>query len=64
MVDYALGREVDVYAGNLTTIGSRSHYHVLYFVGDIAEILVYDRILTDSERMMVEAYLNAKYEIY
>jgi hypothetical protein len=56
----------DVYAndGGLTTIGSRSDNSTLYFVGDIAEILVYDRILTVSERMMVETYLNAKYDIY
>jgi len=57
-------REDDVYAGNLTDIGSRSDHATLHFVGDIAEILVYDRILTVSEREMVEDYLNAKYSIY
>ena len=56
--------ENDVYAGGLTDIGSRSDHETLYFVGDIAEILVYDRILTVLEREMVETYLNAKYEIY
>lgn len=60
-VTYA--REQDVYAGGLITIGSRSD-HMLYFVGDIAEILVYNRILSDSEREFVETYLNAKYDIY
>lgn len=54
----------DVYAGNLTDIGSRSDHATLYFVGDIAEILVYDRILTVPEREMVETYLNTKYAIY
>jgi len=56
----------DVYAyfGGLTDIGSRSDNVSLYFVGDIAEILVYDRILTFSEREMVETYLNEKYIIY
>jgi len=34
------------------------------FNGDIAEILVYNRALSDSEREMVENYLNAKYNIY
>jgi hypothetical protein len=57
-------RKDNVYAGNLTDIGSRSDHPTLFFVGDIAEILVYDRILTVHEREMVEAYLNAKYDIY
>jgi len=56
-------RSDDVHAGGLITIGSRSD-HMLYFVGDIAEILVYNRILSDSEREFVETYLNAKYDIY
>jgi len=33
-------------------------------VGKIAEIVVYDRVLTTPERQQVEAYLNAKYAIY
>jgi len=35
-----------------------------YLKGDIAEILVYDRVLSDSERDMVQTYLNIKYVIY
>lgn len=31
---------------------------------DIAEILVYDKVLTTQERQQVETYLNAKYAIY
>jgi hypothetical protein len=62
-VEVSYGREQDVYAGGLTDIGSRSDHATLYFVGDIAEILVYDRILTDSEREMVEDYLSDKYGI-
>ena len=54
----------DVYAGDLTTIGSRSDNNTLYFVGDIAEILIYNRILSNSEREFVESYLNAKYDMY
>jgi len=61
-VEYVKIGNVD--AGGLTTIGSRSDYHSLYFVGDIAEILVYNRILSDSEREFVETYLNSKYDIY
>jgi hypothetical protein len=34
------------------------------FQGDIAEILIYDRAITISERQQVEAYLNTKYAIY
>ena len=63
-VEVVYGREQDVYDGGLTDIGSRSDHLTLFFVGDIAEILVYDRILTVHEREMVEAYLNAKYDIY
>jgi len=63
-VEVTYAREQNVYAGGLTDIGSRSDHATLYFVGNIAEILVYDRILTVHEREMVEAYLNAKYNIY
>lgn len=35
-----------------------------YFDGDIAEIVVYSRALSDSERQDVEAYLTAKYALY
>jgi hypothetical protein len=34
------------------------------FGGKIAEIIVYNRILTTTERQQVEAYLNEKYAIY
>ena len=32
-----------------------------YFAGDMAEVLVFNRGLTDSERTTVNSYLNAKY---
>jgi hypothetical protein len=32
-----------------------------FFPGDIAEIIVYKRALSDTERASVEAYLKAKY---
>jgi len=63
-VEISYARNQNVYAAGLTDIGSRSDHATLYFVGDIAEILVYDRILSDSEREFVETYLNAKYNIY
>jgi len=34
------------------------------FKGDLAEVIFYNRALTISERQQVEAYLNAKYNIY
>jgi hypothetical protein len=34
------------------------------FQGYIAEIVVYNVVLTATERQQVEAYLNTKYEIY
>jgi len=32
-----------------------------FFTGDLAELIVYDRVLTDSERALVEQYLSAKW---
>ena len=40
---------------------TESGYDKLY--GDIAEILVYDRALSDTERIEVETYLNEKYAL-
>jgi hypothetical protein len=34
------------------------------FSGDIAEILMYGRALSDSERIGVEEYLNTKYQLF
>lgn len=36
----------------------------LFFNGDIAEYIGYTRVLTESERQAVEAYLNNKYGLY
>jgi hypothetical protein len=35
-----------------------------YFYGRIAEIIMYNRAVTGTERQQVETYLNAKYAIY
>jgi hypothetical protein len=35
-----------------------------YFYGQIAEIIMYNRAVTEAERQQVEAYLNTKYAIY
>jgi len=55
--------------GNLSTIAfsqstgnlGRGYNNNTYFPGRIAEVLVYDRALSDAERQGVEAYLNARY---
>lgn len=33
-----------------------------FFAGDLAEVILYDRVLTDEERQAVDAYLAAKYD--
>ena len=35
-----------------------------FFNGDIAEIIIFERALGEDERVMVEAYLNEKYDIF
>lgn len=60
-VDYA--RSGDVCGGGLTDIGSRSDHAGLYFVGDIAEILIYETVLDDAEREAVEDYLRSKWDL-
>jgi len=35
-----------------------------YFYGQIAEIIMYNRAVTNTERQQVESYLNTKYAIY
>ena len=64
------GHILTQYAGNnaiwstniMTTVG---HYFYTsadrYYKGEIAELLVYDRYVTDAERAAIEKYLNAKW---
>jgi len=54
--------------GNLTPEGD---YYIGYWKGSeaartmkIAEIIIYNREITSTERQQVEAYLNQKYQIY
>jgi hypothetical protein len=35
-----------------------------YLNGKVAEVVIYNRVLTTPERLQVQAYLNAKYAIY
>ncbi len=41
----------------------RSYWREGYLQGDLAEIILYDRTLTDDERSSVEIYLDAKYSL-
>ncbi len=41
----------------------RSYWWDGYLQGDVAEIILYDRVLTDTERSSIEAYLNTKYSL-
>jgi len=41
----------------------QSYWWEGYLQGDLAEIILYDRALTDAERSSVEAYLDAKYSL-
>lgn len=44
-------------------IGSRAQSS-LFWSGDIAEVLIYNRALTATERLQVQGYLNDKYALY
>lgn len=43
------------------SIGRWGNYNAEYFKGDLAEIIIYNRALSESERKRVEGYLKAKY---
>ena len=49
---------------NLVSIGSRTTAaRGVYWLGNISEVIVYDRVVTDAERQLVESYLGLKYGI-
>lgn len=49
---------------NLVSIGSRTiAARGLFWMGNISEVIVYDRVLSDAERQSVESYLALKYGI-
>jgi hypothetical protein len=65
---YVNGTSVGTYTGKLSTIANTSSTGWLgrggnntYFNGDVAEVLIYNRALTDPERQSVQAYLSGKY---
>jgi len=44
-------------------IGASGTSYNEYWQGDIAEVIVYARVLNDQERMQVEDYLGKKYGV-
>jgi hypothetical protein len=52
------GDDTTLYIGKQTANGTYS------LKGKVAEVVVYNRVLTISERQQVETYLNSKYAIY
>lgn len=49
---------------NLVSIGSRTiAARGVFWLGNISEVIVYDRVLTDAERQSVESYLGLKYGV-
>lgn len=50
-------------AGLTSAIGMEPGQSARYFVGDIAEIIIYSRVLTASERAEVHSYLQDRYAI-
>lgn len=45
-------------------LGMRSDGGTSPFGGDIAEVLLYNKALSEAERLIVESYLNNKYAVY
>ena len=52
------GDDATLYIGKQTGAGNFT------LKGKVAEVIVYNRVLTTQERQQVEAYLNSKYAIY
>lgn len=49
---------------NFVSIGSRINAgRGISWLGNISEVIVYDRVLTDAERQLVDSYLGLKYGI-
>jgi hypothetical protein len=67
MTVYRDGNQVSANAfkttGPWTLASVGSWYSTYYMVGDLAEVVIFDRALSDSERGYVNAYLRAKYHL-
>ena len=52
------GNDTTLYIGKQTAGGTYA------LKGKVAEVIVYNRVLTTTERQQVETYLNSKYQVY
>lgn len=60
--------DVSIASGNANTFGTDgfrvgSYLSLLYFIGNIAEIIRYDRLITQSESNQIINYLNIKWSL-
>jgi hypothetical protein len=56
---------INITSGSLQIGGYNQSFDAAeYFNGQIAEVIMYNRAVTTTERQQVEAYLNTKYAIY
>lgn len=61
---WASGATNTNFFGNLQfNIGARNNGAALFMNGDIAEMLIYDRLLTGAEHAQVTSYLRSKYAL-
>jgi hypothetical protein len=58
------GINLTVNAGANFTPSSAAFYLGWYFIGNIHHVMVYNRALTDIQRIQVENYLNTKWSVY
>ncbi|MGA8594358.1 MAG: LamG-like jellyroll fold domain-containing protein [Bryobacteraceae bacterium] len=68
---YVNGKLLDTKTGRENTLAGMTGegfigqgYQNTFFTGDISEILVYDRVLSDQEREQVDYYLTTKYGLH
>jgi len=61
LVHYTLGTNSLSFPSSGETIGKSVNVSGPFFAGDIAEMLIYNRKLSDAERNAVGVYLNARY---
>jgi Concanavalin A-like lectin/glucanases superfamily len=52
-----------VTSGPWTLASVGSYYSSFFMQGDLAEVLIYDRVLSETERLSVNAYLRGKYNL-
>lgn len=62
---FSIGGNIATSTGLLQIGGYNQSFDAAeYFYGQIAEIIMYNRAVTETERQQVESYLNTKYAIY